>query len=641
MDRNEPVNIAEQLTKNMIDVLETMEESTEERKARLELEAEIQREHEARMRAIAMVYETADRIITADPVGVRLVEDASMPSAWSDGKTISLNTKVLQNYSDKDIMSLHGVNYHEVCHILYTPRMGSEFVQWLVEANLMQAFNVLEDQRIETLFVARFPSTRVFLEAAVLRYVLEVAAGDEYAKYPSLRDRDLRMSFLLTHGRRYLNKGFRDMIRSRFEKSYRGPELIPALTRIVDEYRVLSFPKDYAAAKSLIMELDKIMKDNHMDVPVGPCGSRDPMKKGRPEAGSDQSKDAEKARNDAENSQGMPEKSEGEGESGEGAANDETDESASATPNAEFAQEHKDLADAINTLLDEMSQDKTVRSETKEFRQAVRTNERATNSLRKHKYLDVSVETDIISSARNFGDELRELQQEADPTWLREKPHGKLNIQRAMHADINDYDKLFDQWYEGDDVCDIEAAILLDCSGSMQYRMDAANAATWSIKRGLERIGSRVTVYTFSEISRLLYSADEKAAPSSARVVSAGGGTDPARALDEAEYIMSVSSKATKIVFVVTDGMWNWGTTSDATIKRMNADGVVTVVVHIGSLKYYEDMLKDPSMAREAKKQLDNFRHNAQIMRSISHPRELGPLAKHIVTTYIKERIYR
>ena len=57
------------------------------------------------------------------------------------------------------VANLRGLNFHELSHILYTPRQGSEIVTWVKENDLFKAFNALEDQRIETLFTSRFPST--------------------------------------------------------------------------------------------------------------------------------------------------------------------------------------------------------------------------------------------------------------------------------------------------------------------------------------------------------------------------------------------------------------------------------------------------------------------------------------------------
>lgn len=623
-------------------LFEDVEETLEERNARLEREAELKREQDARMRAISAVYETADRIITGDPVNIRLQEIEGAPCAWSDGKNIMLNTSVLKNYDDQDIIPLHGVNYHEVCHILYSPRSGSEIMKWAFEGDYMHAFNVLEDQRIETLFTARFPSTRAFLEASNLRYVLDLAEYD--GKYTATNKMNIRLAYMLTHGRKFLDIRLRNQLRSVFQEHY-GRAATQQIADIVDQYRTLAFPKDYDAAKELISALKKIMDKAYIHNPVGPCGGREPLSKGRPDPGSAQNNDVERAK--SQDGDSSPEDN----------GNDQTDNAPSSGDESmnedksgterdwehfaddEMASVKEQLSKQINDLLDNISSNKSVLAETKEFRQAVRLNERSMNSLRRHSHNDYSIEPEIIAAARSFGDALRELEQEADPAWLYEKPHGKLNIQRAMHADINDFDKLFDQWYEGDDVCDIEAAVLLDCSGSMQYRMADANAATWSIKRGLERIGSRVTVLTFNEFSRLLYSADEKAAPSTARVVGANGGTNPRRALEEAEYIMSTSRKATKIVFIVTDGWWDEEKRNNATISRMNAEGVLTVIVHIGNLRHYEDMMRKGDI--EAANILTAFQHNAKIMRSIDHPRALAPLAKFIVTNHIKERIYR
>lgn len=592
--------------------------SEDEIKAARGQHEEREREQQGRFRAIAAIYEKADRIITLDPVSVKLVDEANGVSAWSDGRDIYLNTKLLRNYDDRDIVSLHGVNYHEVCHIMYSPRAGSDLGKWVLNHQFIQAFNVLEDQRIETLFSNRFPSTRVFLEAEVLRYVIGLS--------------DATQVHLLIHGRRFVSRELRLEAYRLFAAKY-GKQVAQSIADIIDEYRTLALPRDVPRAKELIERMQLIML-RHDIIPPTPCVNRTPAKKGRPEAASEQARDAEKDSGDSVKADEIGDPTNKGGEDSNDSAG--TPKQVSEQEKRDAADAAKELSDIANEMLDDLINTSEARRETREFRNAVRMNEFVTNRIKKQSYDTAPVDARARTAASKFGDVLRQIEEEADPTWEYETPSGKLNTNRAMHFDINDFNTLFDRWYEGDDATVIEAAILLDRSGSMAYRMDAATEAMWAIKRGLEKIDSRVTVYTFNEASRLLYGADEKAEPSSYRTAAAGGNTNPLRALEETELIMEASTRPTKIVFMVTDGYWDYEDKSNEVVARMNAAGVLTVVVFIGDLRGLD--ARDDEWA---KNELARISHGARIMRSIAKPEDFVPLAERVVTAHLNDKIRR
>lgn len=609
--------------------LEDDEEVTKEmREAARERAEERAREQEGRMRAIAAVYEKADRIITLDPVTVKLLDDAQMPAAWNDGQNITMNTRMLRNYDDSDLLSLHGVNYHEVCHIMYSPRAGSDLGKWVLDKGYIAAFNALEDQRIETLFTSRYPSARVFLNAEALRYVIQTS--------------DPSQIHFLIHGRRFVDYELRSEAFHIFAARF-GYESAKAVGEIIDEYRTLAFPKDAARGKELIERFQLILWKNNLN-PVTGCASREIAKKGRPEPSSSQQKDAEKddkgyQQVDIEERRQSNESSDN-GSKAEGLDSDSETQQASQRDKDEARKDDARLSDIANDLLDKLIDSPEAYKETKEFRRAVRANEFVACRIKKQEGVpDSPVDPKLRTAANRFGEVLRQIEEESDPTWEYEVPAGKLNTNRAMHADVNDLPRLFDRWYEGDDATVIEAAVLLDRSGSMYYRMDSASEAMWAIKRGLEKIDGRVTVYTFCEYSRLLYGADERASSSSYRSPMSGGNTNPIRALEETEMIMEASNRPTKIVFIVTDGMWDAEAECNKVIRRMNDAGVLTVLVHIGDLRWIEELAKGGD--QQAIADLRRVSHNAQIVRSISNPADLVPLAERVVTAHLKSKIAR
>lgn len=604
------------------------DETDEEYEDRLDYEAEIERDQEARFRAIAAVYEKADRILTEDPLTVKLTNSPDKPAAWSDGRTITLNTAVLSNVDDSDLVSLHGANWHEVCHILFSPRAGSEIMKWVVQNEYLQAFNILEDQRIETLFTARFPSTRPFLEATILRYV----ANEPWNQ--SKRNEFIEMAHPLLRGRRYVSKAFRNRIETDYTRIM-GADTVSKVNRLVDEYRLLIFPKDTTNAKRIVEEFAEFVSNNPYLYNPGQCANREPMKIGRADPMSAQTADKDRA-NDMRDGGTFDSDLDNDTYPSNGA--DDSDEKLN---NQELPERgsNDELIELINNILTTIESSKEVRAETRVFRKAVQQVETVNSTIKITEFGVSSPKAEDVTAAKEFGSALRLIEEEAQPMWERQTPTGKLNISRAMSSDINDINRMFDRWYEGSDAVDIEAAVLLDRSGSMSAQMNDACRSLWTIKRGLERVGARVTAYTFGSTSRLLYSAGEKAAPGEIRTMYGSGGTNPVKALEETEFIMEASERATKMVFLITDGWWEGTIYADKLIRRMQNMGVFVTVVFIGNLDYLEKLSAEGD--QKAAKELASLTHGANMVRAVQSTKDLVKVARTVVTKYLKERVGR
>jgi hypothetical protein len=611
-----------------VDLDRELDETDEEYQARVFIAEEVMREAELRLRAMASVFEKADRILSGLDIAINLKPvTTDGPVAWSDGLNITLNSDKLGDYSDESLQSLYGVNYHELCHILYTPRAGSEIVKWVIENNYQREFNFLEDQRIETLFVGRYPSSRKFVEAAVLRYAIQVS--DKW----NLADWHLHQAFPLIHGRKFLDKELRDHVKEQYA-TVKGAESAETIAKIIDTYRMLAFPKDTQTAKVLIKAFaeSNALQGNAFS---GSCAYREAMVKGRAVKPSDQGVDLQKS-NVLEAKDSINDKS-GDDSGEQAPSQPQSTEAGDYVNNHEKSVElGKDVRDLINSALNELTNDREVKGELNAFRKAVAKSDSLRLKTRVTNYEPAKPSTSDITAARTFSDVLKELEAEAEAAWELETPSGKLNMTRAMHAGVNDLPRMFDRWYEGSDAVDIEAAILLDHSGSMGGRIDAATRSLWSIKRALESIESSVTAYSFNHVSRVLYAPNERAEPNEIKYIPAEGNTNPVKALEETELIMSASQRKTKLLFIITDGMWDGEKTANECIARMKQDGVLTVLVFIGNLRELEFMSKERKL-----EEMRRYTHGADIYRVISEPRDLVRVAQDVVATHLKGKISR
>lgn len=625
-----------------------------------------------RLGNLARVYQGADRILTGDPIVVNIVESGPAP-AWSDGASITLNAESISSMDLETLTQVNGLNYHELCHHLYTPRQGTPLVQWVMENNYFNAFNVLEDQRIETLLTGRYPSIVPFLEATVLRYLAETpmeAVGN----------------YIVVRGRRYLpvevRQGFRDI--------FYKPELIPDIIRIVDEYRLLAFPRDYDRAQALILEFqEKVMKHVDINMSGGPsqCGHRSPIKKGRPEPGKMQERDAARAGRmgnlepeyvpdlrtlDGLQKQALEEQAQHK-QSMEGSGNiekpidseesNESKEDIGLSPDEALKmREHSiygtptigkghvdsngglpdDLLLTLENSLNKVYERRDVITDVKRKQKIAIGRTDRYDDAGEHGKFDLSpVPGAALVTYKRFARELQKLRDEAEPFWVKEVPTGRININRIMRN--CEIDVAFDRWTEQDDSVDIEAVICIDRSGSMSSgRNDQlASISCWTIKRALEHIGAPVTVFAFDDQTEIAYERKEKAERTHFKFIHGMGGTEPYDSLLQAEKLLLTSTKANKMLFVITDGMF-YGERNDDVIVRLGKKGVLTSVVLIMENRDYENAnIRNQNSIQAGGKAQWEFRHGAEIFGRVNNGADLVNFARSVVVGSIQKKSRR
>jgi hypothetical protein len=624
------------------EALEVEAQYKRERKQELiEQEAEIatQLEKRKKLDIWSSTYTKADRILTERDVSV-VVENMGVSHipAWNNGKVITINAKAIKEVmTNEAIVSLHGVNYHEVAHILYTPRSNSEIIKWANANSFGIALNVLEDNRIEALITKKYPSVVPFLTACIYDYLL----SDEY---------ELGELYPIIKGRKYIPLDIRQKVADGYIAKH-GLQKAKEVSRLVNEYITIAYPKDTAKAKTIVEQFAKLFmlgnadnhnKQNDSDGKPDPngCNHRTAMKHGRPESDKKQSDLA----NQSDSGQGeQDEKLESDkGQSPKSDSNDDKNSDKNGElPNAKQesdSQTDSDKNTIRNTIseiarqqLSDLVNRNDIRKEVSEIRRAVAGQDKANISTNTVRHENYSVSPQFEALSKKFGRELERLRAENDPMWELEQPSGRLNVQRAVHADINDIGRLFDKWSEGNDNSDIEAVVLIDVSGSMSGVTYDACQSAWVIKRAIENIDGDVTIFTFSTLSKLLYSSNEKAKGNSYRHVWAQQNTNPYEALEEAERIFSLSKRSTKLLIILTDGMWDNAVANDLIINRINKVATSCVAFLGGQ----ELLLQAKQGTAWAVRDLQEAKHGANYFEIISKPIDLVSMARRLVTGLI------
>jgi hypothetical protein len=167
----------------------------------------------------------------------------------------------------------------------------------------------------------------------------------------------------------------------------------------------------------------------------------------------------------------------------------------------------------------------------------------------------------------------------------------------------------------------------------MSWQIQRTMESAWVIKRGIERINGRVSVYKFNHDSRLIYSATDKAQPTEYRYVNSSGGTNPYKALLEARRHLINSKRGVRMLFIVTDGEWDMTEENNKVIADLTKDGVQTSVVYLGSLKGWGEFDREEYDAR-----VERYRHGAKHFREVEEPNQMVLVAKDIVKATMSAR---
>jgi hypothetical protein len=502
------------------------------------------------------------RSVTHSNTSVRIeVTGEYATPAFSNDKDIVLNHYETSGsiLAADNLIRLKGLVVHELSHLLFTPRSRTVLAQWVRNKNFWNAFNILEDNRIENMMVAKMSGIAPWLVHTITVELLK----DDYAMKDALP---------LVWGRKYLPLSVRKAALAAWP--YPDGDVV---ARLVDKYIKLNLAdtKQVEQAKAIIAEFYGLI--SNATAPSTHNGSEQTtpdsdiavtQTKGQQDKLLNQLDDIENDDTDADG-----------------------DVDSSTQDNSSTAQEQ--LRAAVTRANEEASEE--VYEDVKSTIQSVRDvdspvdvkdswsldHRRKVGTINKTSITRETPLPDATVASRKFARELQEFRAAHDPGWLRKTESGRLNVRDYMlGADI---ETVFDQWSDGNqDVTDIECVILLDVSGSMTDMLTPAYNAMWSVKRALDSINAATTVIQFGSYGEVLYPADTKAGPImlTARN-SSGGGTSPFYSIERARDILNQSSRAIKMFIIITDGQWDSSRQCDELILSMRMTGTLTGLVFL------------------------------------------------------------
>lgn len=603
------------------------------------------------------VFQRTDRILSGQKINVSVTDDrpagqSEAVPAWSNGLDIFLSgPRVREMLKSRDklaaVLRLKGLNYHELCHVLYTPRMTDEICRRLIKKveetgdhKWWYAFNALEDQRIETWFAATYAASARYFEATVLEWIIRNGTAE---------------SAVLLYGRKYLTPRIRVKAARVFRKKY-DATLWAEFQAVIDEYLTLMLPTDSIKAMQLIHEfvdlLDKMQAAHGAPLPVlviaDNGGDRCPqhgndgvarqgrvyvkpvqrdrdnvqskideavdadlieeeLQEAEAEAaaqGGGQGQGEQKAGGGSKPQPGAGAKGDGGSDDAGGEADDASAEGggsaagASGSSDDHVAKEKgndpildgmDELADAAHEELAEVRDDAAVLEDYERMMDAVRAAEN--NGRMDAQGKAAGGATTPPSQAANMAvrkvhDVLSRIRQEAEPETLWRQAHGRVDGRRLVQRKPHETD-IFKTWDHGnEEETGVEAVVLCDVSGSMQHELRDAAMAIWALKRAFDKLDIRTTVLMYDTSHSVLYQPSEKAVGNGIPVLRSGGGTNPQTALVQAKRILTKSQAPNKVLITVTDGSWAGSDEEYKSIMRqLHGIGVVSMLLGLDYAK--------------------------------------------------------
>lgn len=581
---------------------------------------------------------------------VSLDRDGWQPApAWTDGTNIHLSGRILDpnhRWGTDDpaelVVRLKGAVYHELAHILYSPRVGSPLRNAVLAERLHDVWNILEDGRIESIFSRRFPRAASYFKLLVVRWLLENGVDHDDEEHDAFTP-------LLVVGRRHLPRRLRD-------DAYRRLTVVAGQAKadeLVAQVSIFhSTPvEDWEGQLECVRVVSRILRDLHQNhAPEPPVGDgHGGQREGTPQEGADDPGDdgdwsfdpsdeedavtdgyGDTGDDDAEdtipNGDGDPSDEDGtptdeDGEDGSGAAdgNDTPEGDVSADGGGGDSDGGTDGADAdadadatsgsgasqtgnqTGGVSDHTSDDvqpidweaelaqaeAEVSEDISQTIEAVRAEAEQTgggsgNGV-EHRDTPVSADTRLVQV--RIKEALAQLRNDTAPEPQPRQRAGRLDTRRFLdpHRLPHELDTFRNQTTgEG---FNSELVILLDVSGSMDHRISEAAQALWALATAADAEGIPTSVVTFASEGHwsLWKGPNDRWDNGTVLVPLAGGGTDPAQPLLWAVDYLTASPHDRKLLVTITDGLWA-GAERDYRSIYAEADkhGVQSLCIGIG-----------------------------------------------------------
>jgi hypothetical protein len=480
-----------------------------------------------------------------------------------------------------------GLFYHEVGHLMFTtplPMLLNLSVQnldnpyiplesnaemvvpmlggtphWKINSNFQHAWNVLEDQRMESALVEESPQIASYLTVLVVRNMIHsntswaLLAGRTYLP-DSVRQSSERLWSV--SGSEYSPADIANVI-----ERYCTAEDAPTMVECVEQMRVmlngLSTPDSidkHQRFTSAAQGENPSEGDLETLEKVGQSASANRnSSRNNSDDGQENSEAQGEAGNQesAEDAERKPSGNESSPSNGSSATGDDRDESPVRT-----YEERENLRDALNEAVDNLSDDDTLTEDLASMNEAYNNDD---GSLPKYEGTTQNMNDDLIQQASMVADDIERAfslaTQDCAPHWETGQRRGFLEPVRYMTRQPGDLE-IFRGWADsGEPGHDLAVSLFLDVSGSMDGTGEELGAAAWAVKVACDRLNIECDVTLFDHGGYRLWGTEDRVGPEDVPFVDSRGGTDPTIAFQS--ILADEREKASHLVLVMTDGDWS------------------------------------------------------------------------------------
>lgn len=596
-------------------------------------------------------------------------------------------------------------SYEETLDVRIVPLQKKEYVGYnksflpMPRFDSHKAFNMLEDSRIEMLFLSKYPDAKPYFVNAVLSVLLTVPSSPNN---PGIHP----LTWLICYGRKYLDQKLVDMLEEKYEKHLATVhefhndnhiELLGAvgdqvgrfiptdeLKVLIDKFLVTShkthkgvneasqiiarftYHMDYLNAsldqskeeetRAWSNKVNKGGNNSDNDFPHGAGVSdiqdekdleelEELLSEMEEEAEAEKAEEKEKQDSDEGSAEDAPDSS---GEKDEPINNDSssgTDKSKGAGKgysDAESKEVEKSKEEVLLNKIHEAIKEATKllqKTSVEDLKSVSRIKGEGTppptkEERRTDPYAN-GVTVAMSSGSKEIQVAIQKLWSECEPAWEDSMESGRLNINNAMasasKSSARDF-RIFDQWNDLGEANDFDIVILADQSGSMGgSSIESLSKAIWMLRDVCKTLAIPLTVFGYSDRSRVLYSENTKAIVSKTKydLFHAANSTCPDDAIRWASQKFSRSKALHKLLFSLTDGEWHMNNNLKVDMAHMQS---LNVESFLGILPYQGDVTH-PSNALTAYPNLYGHKHYLPLPNITDFPSQVAKIIARLSTS--------
>jgi len=482
--------------------------------------------------------------------------------AFTDNKSIYLNFKEIKSMLNSDsydefLLLLKALNYHELCHNLYTKYNARK-----IDKSLTLVMNILEDQRVENLFFHTYKKTKYYFSNMYNETMIK-----------NITKESSKMLYLLMYGRRFIldNKKIMKMIKDEFIKNETINDKIPQLEEIIDEYLITTNVAKQIELGKKFLSLLTISNLMGMDKLV------------------------DKDVYNTENSKAISANENSATHKVKVSIDNEIKQTTKKEKKNEFEQIVNTHEKIINAMKSEsIKTQNKISKDNKNMKNIMKKegfgigknkeSERKDKHPRDYNFLPTDINNIQLKRIENT---IKRLRIDIDNKTLYKQKKGKISMRNAMMNRsylLNDFKEHIPSIRNK---VNLDVTLLLDSSGSVHN--DSFNVAlktAWTISKTIENTNGKSRILEFSNDYAVIKERHEKT-ENALWGRRFRGGTQPALALENIYTDLKNNERENKALFLLTDGGYDDFERVHTTIKKIRDIGVFVVFIFVGHTEYY------------------------------------------------------